>query len=98
METAKASRINAWREGKLYFENLNLEDAVIEHNRYTQKKIVIGSEDIRFLKINGVFEIGDTNPLLFLLEGSLGLKSVKQSNVIVLLPKEDLRMVMDGGE
>lgn len=98
VEAAKTSRINAWREGKLHFEDLNLEDAVIEHNRYTQKKIVIGSEDIRFLKINGVFEIGDTESLLFLLEGSLGLKSVKQSNVIVLLPQEDLRVVMDGTE
>jgi ferric-dicitrate binding protein FerR (iron transport regulator) len=90
VEEAQTTRINAWRQGKLQFRDLPLVDAIAEHNRYTQQKIVIGSEDIRFLTVNGVFEIGDTNSLLFLLEASLGLKSVKQSNVIVLLPQNKL--------
>ena len=90
IEVAAITRIKSWREGKLRFKNLNLVDALYEHNRYTDYKIVIGSQEIRFLKINGVFEIGDTDSLLFLLEASLGLKSVKQSNVIVLFSKDKI--------
>jgi len=87
IEVAEDTRINAWREGKLRFKDVNLVDAIEEHNRYTTRKIVIGSDKLRFLSVNGVFKIGDTNSLLFLLEASLGLEVVRRPDVIVLLPK-----------
>lgn len=88
IEVAENSRINAWREGKLRFKDMNLADAIEEHNRYTTRKIVIGSDKLRFLLVNGVFNIGDTKSFLFLLEASLGLEIVVRPDVIVLLSEK----------
>lgn len=85
-------RINAWREGKLNFDDLSLADAIKEHNRYTKRKIILGSDDIRNLSISGVFHIGDTESFLYLLQESLGLKSIRRNNLIFLVRPSRSRM------
>jgi transmembrane sensor len=81
----------AWRDGKMDFDNQRLVDAIAEHNRYTSRKIVVGARELEDLRISGVFRIGDTDAVLFLLRESLGLITVQQENVIVLLPNRKLR-------
>jgi transmembrane sensor len=88
---ADTQRIQAWRQGKLEFNALRLADAIAEHNRYARQKIVIGSDELKSLLVSGVFRIGDTESFLFLLENSLGLQTVNQADVIVLLSKKKLK-------
>jgi transmembrane sensor len=89
--SADATAVRAWREGKLDFDNQRLDDAIAEHNRYTSTKIIVGDDELKGLRISGVFRIGDTESLLFLLKESLGVTTVKKANVIVLLPNRKLR-------
>lgn len=91
VEEADTRRINAWREGKLAFDGMRLVDVVNEHNRYTARKIVLGSDDIKNMAVSGMFAIGDTDALIFLLEHSLGLEAIRQFNVIVLTRPSLLR-------
>ena len=89
---ANKKRITAWREGKLNFDGLRLADAIKEHNRYTSHKIVLGSDDVRNLSISGIFRIGDTESLLYLLEQSLGLKVIKHDKMILLVKPSKSRL------
>ena len=79
---ADVQRINAWREGKLVFEQVSLADAVAEYNRYTTRKVVLRSDEIGRQPVNGTLRIGDTRALMFLLRESLGLNVVEQEDVI----------------
>ena len=78
VNVANKKRITAWREGKLNFDGLRLADAIKEHNRYSLHKIVLGSDDARDLAISGIFRIGDTESLIYLLEQSLGLQAIER--------------------
>lgn len=89
---ANKKRITAWREGKLNFDGLRLADAIKEHNRYTSHKIVLGSDDVRNLAISGIFRIGDTDSLLYLLEQSLGLQAIERDDIILLVKPSKSRL------
>jgi transmembrane sensor len=75
----------AWRDGKMDFDNQRLVDALAEHNRYTNKKIILGDDNLKELRISGTLRIGDTQGFLFLLKESLGLTVVEQPEVFILL-------------
>ena len=89
---ANKKRITAWREGKLNFDGLRLADAIKEHNRYSLHKIVLGSDDARNLAISGIFRIGDTESLLYLLEQSLGLQAIERDDMILLVKPSKSRL------
>ncbi len=82
--TADTRRIRGWRAGKTVFHKTRLADAIAEHNRYTHNKFVIANSDLKDLRINGTFKLGDSDALAFLLEQSLGIKAQVQGNVTVL--------------
>ena len=82
---AGVESVRAWREGKMDFDNQRLIDALAEHNRYTNKKIVLGDDHLKDLRISGTLRIGDTSGFLFLLKESLGLTVVERDEVFVLL-------------
>jgi transmembrane sensor len=75
----------AWRDGKMDFDNQRLVDALAEHNRYTNKKIVLGDDTLKELRISGTLRIGDTQGFLFLLKESLGLTVLEQPEMFILL-------------
>ena len=86
---ADIKRIIGWREGKLVFDNLQLSKAIEEHNRYTTHHIRLGDSQLSDLTISGVFKVGDTKSLLFLLKNTLNLKVVSDQNGIILYLKDD---------
>ena len=92
VNVANKKRITAWREGKLNFDGLRLADAIREHNRYSLHKIVLGSDDARNLSISGIFRIGDTESLLYLLEQSLGLQAIERDDMILLVKPSKSRL------
>jgi len=94
VKPANKQRIEAWREGKLNFDDLRLADAIKEHNRYTEQKIILGTEEVKDLSISGIFDIGDTESFLYLLEKSLGLQSIKRHNMIFLVKPTRSRMAV----
>lgn len=54
------SRALAWEVGQLNFEDEPLPSAVERMNRYSQRKLVIADERTAGLRVNGVFQAGDT--------------------------------------
>jgi transmembrane sensor len=64
-----AQHKGAWREGKIYLDDLTLGAALDEVNRYSQTKLVLGDESLRQQTINGSFKVGDIDSVLFALRG-----------------------------
>lgn len=85
---ADIKRITGWREGKLVFDNMPLLQAIEEHNRYTSQHIILGDNQLKNLTISGVFRVGDTKSLLFLLKNTLNLKAISNQNGITLYAKD----------
>lgn len=63
----------AWRNGALVFDRSSLADAVAEFNRYNRKKLVIGDEETRDLRIGGSFEADNVEAFARLLREAFGL-------------------------
>ena len=54
----------SWRRGNLIFQGDSLEEAVAEIGRYTTVEFVILDDDLRKVRIAGLFKAGDVDGLL----------------------------------
>jgi transmembrane sensor len=86
VEHANASRILAWHSGRVAFEDVDLEHALAEFNRYVGTPIVLGDNSLRTIRMTGVFRIGETDALLQSLNIAFGIRANKGARSIQLLP------------
>lgn len=85
IQPANTARISAWKARKIYFSADTLEDAIVEYNRYTRKKIVILHEELKQQKISGVFNIDDIDTFIFSLEQLLDVRVERhRDNILVM--------------
>jgi len=54
----------AWRKGMLVFRGSSLDEAVREVGRYTHLEFVVQSEDLKAMRVAGVFKAGDVEGFL----------------------------------
>lgn len=81
---ADTARINAWRSGRVAFENVALEDALGEFNRYGRTPIVLGDPSLAGLRVSGVFRIGETGALLRALDTAFDIDAKQRDGAIEL--------------
>lgn len=76
------TRLDAWRKGKVYFENQRLESVVEELGRYTPTRISIEDEALKDLPIGGTFQANSqgVDALLEMLEQGFGLQVRKEGS------------------
>lgn len=63
-----------WRQGRLYFDQVRLEDAVAEFNRYNHRKLAVTDAQVAGMRIGGSFEATNTAAFTTLLRQGFGLK------------------------
>ncbi len=85
IETVDADARTAWRRGKLIFIDKPLGEVIDELNRYHRGYIRIVDPGIRRQRVNGVFETRDPLHALDLVQTSLGLRSTRLTDYLVLL-------------
>lgn len=83
-------RVVSWSEGLLIFVDEPLSQAVSEINRYSLRKIVLGEESMKELRIGGVFEPGSVTGFTAALETAFPLTGEvdEKRNVVVLQWRE----------
>ncbi len=64
-----------WTSGRLTFRDVRLAEAVAEINRYSRRQIVLGGQRPADLRVNGVFDAGDTEAFVSGVTALLDLKS-----------------------
>ncbi|WP_156447792.1 FecR family protein [Caulobacter sp. CCH5-E12] len=78
----------SWTTGTVTFQDVPLDEAVAELNRYSRDKIVLGDGAPRTRRVSGVFSTGDNDDFIAALSAYYGLQSDRKSNGdIELQPK-----------
>jgi transmembrane sensor len=87
IRAAEVGRIQGWRSQRIVFNDIALDTALAEYNRYTHTPIVLGNPELGSRHINGVFHIGDEAAFLSALDQGLHLKAIKGDAQTVLQPE-----------
>ena len=88
VRTANAARIQAWHSGRIAFEDVALEQALSEFNRYTRTPVVVRDASLAGLRVTGLFRIGETEALLRALDSAFGIRADHRATVIELRQRE----------
>ena len=75
----------SWREGNLIFRGESLAEAVDEIGRYTSVEFVILDENLKKLRISGLFKSGDVEGLLVTLRKNFNISHTRQGKETVIL-------------
>ncbi len=84
---AEVNRIRGWRSQRIVFNDIALETALAEYNRYTHTPIVLSDPALGSRHINGVFHIGDEAAFLSAMQQGLHLKASRGAAQTVLEPE-----------
>jgi len=85
----------SWREGNLIFRGESLGDAVQEVGRYTNLEFVITSDELKQLRVAGLFKAGDVEGFLASLRANFDIIDERIDDNTILLklrpavPEED---------
>jgi transmembrane sensor len=77
----------AWQKGSLVFRGESLEEAIAEIERYTPVEFVIQDEDLKRLRVAGLFRTGDVEGLLASLKENFNVTSQRISAEKVILTR-----------
>ena len=77
--------ITAWQRGKMMFEAKPLAAVVEELNRYRPGRILVMNPALRSLNVTGVFDIGDPDAALRMIEQALHIHDTSLKPYLVLL-------------
>ena len=75
----------SWRSGNLIFRGESLETTVSEVGRYTSVEFVIKDEELRRVRVAGLFKTGDVAGFLSSLEANFDIAYERTDDETVLL-------------
>ncbi len=81
---ADVTGIRGWLSQRIVFNDVTLEAALEEYNRYTTIPVVLGNPELAGRHVNGVFRIGDEAAFLGALEQGLHLKATRSATRTLL--------------
>jgi transmembrane sensor len=88
VQAANARRIGAWHSGRIAFEDVELEQALTEFNRYGKTPIVLGDTSLARLRVSGVFRIGETDAFLRALSTAFDIDAAHRGGTVELRARE----------
>jgi transmembrane sensor len=91
IQPADAARINAWRSGRIAFDDVDLQEALREFNRYGRTPIVLGDASLASVRVSGVFRIGETDALLSALNHAFEIQAERRKDAIELHAHKELQ-------
>lgn len=81
---ADLTGIRGWLSRRIVFNDVTLEAALEEYNRYSAIPVVLGNPELAGRHVNGVFRIGDEAAFLGALQQGLHLKATKSATQTLL--------------
>jgi transmembrane sensor len=81
---ADVKRIDAWRARRLEFSDAPLEEAVAEFNRYSTTRMELGTQELKSVRISGIFYTDDAAGFLYSLQQALGVQVNDSTNPVIL--------------
>ena len=81
------AKVTGWREGRIYFDDLPLEEAVREMNRHSTVHIRLDSAELAGLRVNGMFKAGDQEIFVSALQEYFQIEAQRQGAREIVLTK-----------
>jgi transmembrane sensor len=81
---AAIDQLLSWREGKLVFDQVTLDEAASEFNRYNKQRLVLADADAAKLKIGGRFDVDNITGFTNLLQRGFGLDVRESGDTITI--------------
>ena len=88
VERTDAKRATIWREGRVFFDNTKLSDAIAEMNRYSLVKIELDQDSLAEIPVSGMFRTGRQNSFVETLEAYFPLEAEKIDDKLIVLREE----------
>lgn len=85
---ADEPHVDNWRQGRVYFSNTPLREAVADMNRYTRLRLVITSATVADMPVSGVFRAGASDSFARALGAAYPLSVRSRDNVIEISQKD----------
>lgn len=81
------AKVTGWQSGRVFLEDLSLEDAVAEMNKYSSTQIRLGDPSLAGLRVNGMFMAGAQQAFVTALESYFPIVAERRGEKeIVLTP------------
>ena len=84
LEVTSLDKAVAWRRGEIIFDDTTLSDAVKELNRYNKTELVVEEPQAQAVRVNGLFQAGDSLSFAHAVAQSYGLTVEERTDTIVL--------------
>jgi transmembrane sensor len=85
---ADLERASIWRQGRVFFDDAPLSEAVAEMNRYSTTQIVVGDAMLDRHRVNGMFRTGQQANFVLALEQYFPLKADRNTKGQIILKAE----------
>jgi transmembrane sensor len=89
VETADVETATMWREGRVFFEDAPLSEAVAEMNRYSTTAIVVADPGLDRHRVNGMFRTGQQGNFVEALEAYFLIQVERDANGRIVLSAKD---------
>lgn len=86
LDPAALEKRVVWTEGVIDLHGETLEQAVLEFNRYSETKLVLGDPALAAVRVGGTFKTEDSEKFVAALQAGFGVSAVRGQNVVYLLP------------
>lgn len=80
-----ATMVTAWIRGQVVFYHTPLEEVVNELNRYHRGRIMIFGEQLKTLRVSGVFDVAKPLEVIDIIERTLGVTATRFSDYVIFL-------------
>jgi len=87
--TVDTEEAETWRDGKLYFRKLPLNEVITEINRYLDKRIIIEDERLKDYRVTLSFFLKHRNNFLSTLKEAMPIKSRISLNGHIIITKKE---------
>ena len=90
VQTVDADRATLWRQGRVFFDDAPLSEAVREMNRYSTVQIVVDGDELDRHRVNGMFRTGRQTTFVDAVESYFPISAERiADNRIVLKPTQE---------
>jgi transmembrane sensor len=85
VRTVDVGKFTSWREGRVFFEDLPLGEAVAEMNRYSAIQIKVDDSALSHLHVNGMFRAGEQEAFVAALQDYFLISVTRRGDAEIIL-------------
>jgi len=85
VRSVDVGKFTSWREGRVFFEDLPLGEAVAEMNRYSAIQIGVDDSALSNLRVNGMFRAGEQEAFVTALQDYFPISVTRRSDTEIIL-------------